>query len=238
VVEPIRLPAPADLARWQRECRSLFGKPNDHLAWAHLDWYNDQGVNRLVVFQMVPLTKASPFMLYLFGEQEPAWRADGTAKGAITTRLGWQLFHTHRAVPMLYWIIQGERGGHKYRFSRREQKALELAGRSGEPPLPGSLPYAPWDTRVVKALKELDRVAFWTKAMDLADRSPDDLDEEMRAAERGMRAQYLDWLERQVDAAADDVSSLTRPLVTDDLVSRDAVPMDADRMRHDYINDV
>ena len=237
-VGPIRLPAPSDLPRWQRECRDLFGQPNAEISWAHLDWYADQGVNRLVVFQMVPLARASFFSLSMYGEAEPEWKADGTAKGAPMTRLGWDLFHREHAVPTVFWIIEGPNGGHKYRFSRRERAMCKLARLPADPPVPGSQPYAPWDNRVITALKAIDRLQFWNKAMDLADRSPEMLDEDEKQAEREMREAYTTWLERQVDAAADSVSSLTRPLVSDDMVSRDVAPIDADRMRHEYIHSV
>lgn len=236
VVAPLRLPAPEDLPRWQRECRSLFGEPNAHIAWAHLDWYDDQGVNRLVVFQMIPLEKASFFELQMFGEEkEPEWKADGTCPGAPMTRLAWNLFHRERALPKVFWIIEGDRGGHKYRFSHRERALLKLAGKPCDPPVPGSLPYAPWDNRVVAALKAIDRLRFWNKAIDLADRTPEMLEADEQEALRQMKDSYLTWLERQVEAKMDEVETFARPIVTDDLVSRDVAPVDADALRAEYV---
>lgn len=228
---PQRLPAPSDLGRWQEECRQLFGQPNEHIAWAHLDWYDDQGVNRLVVFQMVPLAKASAIVLDELTGPEPAWRGDGTAKGATVTRLAWRLFHQYRAVPMMFWVIEGERGGHQRRFSEMQQKLLSLTGLPTHPPVPGSQPYAPWDQRVIHALTQLDRVRAWDKMLDFADQRPEDLDLEMQAAAVAVKTAYLDWLTQQVDAAFDSVDTLMSPVVTSDLLSREARPMDPDAAR-------
>lgn len=226
-----RLPPPSELGRWQEECRALFGGANDHLAWPHLDWYDDQGVNRLVVFQMVPLAKADAITLDALTGPEPEWRANGTAEGAMVTRLAWRLFREHRAVPLLFWIIEGDHGGHQRRFSEHQQRILRMQGLPDHPPVPGSQPYAPWDNRVKDALLLLDKVRAWDKMSDFADRHLDELDLEEQAAAAACKSAYLDWLTGQVDAAFDAVDTLQSPVVTEDLIRRDARPLDVDAMR-------
>lgn len=228
---PQRLPAPSELPKWQEECRRMFGQPNEYIAWAHLDWYDDQGVNRLVVFQMLPLGKASSILLEQFTGPEPEWKDDGTAKGAMVTRLAWKLFKQYRAVPLMFWVIEGSHGGHQRRFSEPQQKLLQLQGLPPHPPVPGSQPYAPWDNRVVTALAAMDRVKAWDKMLDFADQRPEDLDREMQAAAVAMKTAYLDWLTQQVDAAFESVDTLQSPVVTSDLLSRDVAPVDPDAAR-------
>ena len=77
---------------------------------------------------------------------------------AEVTRQEWELYRAHKAVPLLFWIIQGDKGGHKRTFTPREQKEMALAKLPTEPPEPGSLPYADFDQRTLVQLAKRDRL--------------------------------------------------------------------------------
>lgn len=235
-VGPVRLPAPADLARWQAECTELFGVANDHVSWCWLDWYDDQGVNRLVVYQMVPRGKISAVILDALTGPELDWDAEGRAKGAILTRAQWALWKRFGAYAIPYWILQGHAGGHRRRFSATEQRLLRARRQPETPPIAGDLPYAPWDERVKAKLLALDKIRFWEKAIDYADRTAADLDADERQAVLDMRMAYHDWLDSQVGAAVDGLNTWKSPLVSDDMVSRETRPIDVDLARHQFIH--
>lgn len=55
-------------------------------------------------------------------------------------------------------MIQGEQGGHKRWFNQAEQKALRYHGLPSDPPIPGSLPYAPFSPLVLEKVMRYDRL--------------------------------------------------------------------------------
>ena len=77
---------------------------------------------------------------------------------AEVTRQEWQMHREFKAVPKLFWIIQGDQGGHKRHFSPIEQKYLKMLRLPEDPPAPGDLPYAEFDSRVLFQLQRRDRL--------------------------------------------------------------------------------
>lgn len=55
-----------------------------------------------------------------------------------------------------YWVVQGHRGGHKYRHDDTDRRICASLGLPPDPPSPGDLAYAPYDTRVARRLLSLD----------------------------------------------------------------------------------
>jgi hypothetical protein len=70
----------------------------------------------------------------------------------------WRLWREHGVYGIPWWVIQGEHGGHKRWFNQGEKKALRYAKLPDEPPVPGSLPYAPFDGRVLDRVLQYDRL--------------------------------------------------------------------------------
>jgi hypothetical protein len=145
----------------------------------------------------------------------------------------WDLFRSSGCYAQAFWIIQGERGGHKRRFTHIESKLLAARGRPSSPPVPGTLAYAPFDQRVVDKLGPLDQLQFWNRGIDLDERKPDDLDAEMREAAQAARGWLFNWLESQVDAALDSVTTLSNPLEIP--TSPDARFLDRDAARAELV---
>lgn len=141
----------------------------------------------------------------------------------------WDLYRTEHLYGQPYWIVQGERGGHKRRFTQVEQNILKAQRLPSQAPVPGSLPYAPFDQRVLAKLELLDVMTNWNRAIELDERKPDELDAEMREAAKDGRKWLLDWLESQVEAAIDST-----PVTI--ATSRDVAPIDADLEREQLLN--
>jgi hypothetical protein len=70
----------------------------------------------------------------------------------------WHLWHQHGVYGLPWWVIQGNHGGHKRYFSTQEKKALNYQKLPCTPPIPGSLPYAPFDRRVLDRILMYDRL--------------------------------------------------------------------------------
>jgi hypothetical protein len=126
---------------------------------------------------------------------------------AEVTRQEWELFRQHKAIPILYWIIQGKNGGHKRTFSPLEQKLLQLKKLPAEAPNPGSLPYADFDQQVLMQLARRLRIHQSQRFL-----SPLEAERGQQAIE--VRRQILDWLENQVredlEAQPLDISNMKR----------------------------
>lgn len=60
----------------------------------------------------------------------------------------------YQAAP--FWVLQGAQGGHKLQYTTEESTLASGLGMSGKPPVPGALPYAPFDLRVVANLRAYD----------------------------------------------------------------------------------
>lgn len=108
----------------------------------------------------------------------------------------WELYRELRGFATLFWIVQGEHGGHKRSFSPVEVEQLRRMGLPVRPAQAGSLPYAPFDRRVIDQLVRFDRLQ--QKAGDFTKRYGN-----QQAAEEAMeadRAQELATIEAESDA--------------------------------------
>jgi hypothetical protein len=202
---------------WQRELEQLTPR-SDRTTWLQLAWFPGDPwgpVQRWAIYEMVPLPvwdeiirghrakgyKPEEIWEYVILDclRGPHPRELGYydmvlrrfISDSLVTRDEWELFREHNAIPKLYWVIQGENGGHKRTFSKLEQKYLKLAGLPADPPTPGSLPYAPFDRRV------MDQLAWRDRLKALKGKLSDDLD--ARSTEQqAFRTHLVKWLENQM----------------------------------------
>lgn len=102
-----------------------------------------------------------------------------------------------------WWVIQGDRGGHRKLLFDWEKEALELAtgNRHHDVPIAGMLPYAPCDRRVIDWITEYDVLRQWEDAQMLDFTKRTGLDVERYEAERRAKIGPLwgRWLQAQVD---------------------------------------
>lgn len=216
---------------WQARLDGLF-PPSTQVSWLKVYWVSGERtdpVQRWVIFQMTPSERipsaVKPFL-------------DGPAPSKHhripLMREQWDLYHATGCYAQPFWIIQGERGGHKRRFSEVERKLCRAQYLPDLPPVAGALCYAPLDEQVIGKIAPLDQVRFYHRAMELDDRKPEHLEADERSAVLEMRSAYWQWLESQVDRAHESVATLQRPL--DPTTDRDAVPLDYDRARDEFIH--
>jgi hypothetical protein len=76
-----------------------------------------------------------------------------------------------------------------------------MNGGPKDPPLPGDLPYAPVDQRVIDKLYAMDLVRVYNRFLDFTDRKRDQLDAEDEEGRKAMRQRVWGWLESQVSDA-------------------------------------
>lgn len=85
---------------------------------------------------------------------EPVPYAEAS-RGRLRTLGYWE---AHRALLLPVWVVQGENGGHPYRWTEHEKRMLRLEKLPDDEPAPGSLPFHPLDERVIGRLVRFDRM--------------------------------------------------------------------------------
>jgi len=83
-----------------------------------------------------------------------AWKGSDS----LVTLTAWKLFQRTGYVGRPFWIIQGTGGGNKAEFTHEEGLLLEAEGYPPVAPPSGSLPYAPFDQRVISAISRFNRL--------------------------------------------------------------------------------
>lgn len=131
---------------------------------------------------------------------------DGPAPGI--TRQMWELYRKHGAWCRTLWIVQGEHGGHKYRYTDWESRLARLAGLPPQPPAAGDLPYAEpdertWDCLAVYADPTLLKVYRGLTEHGL--RRPGDFDATDKAAAEFAARQVLKSFGAEVAEHADEL---------------------------------
>lgn len=120
----------------------------------------------------------------------------------------WRFWRELGALVNPVWIVQGEGGGHKRRFSGFDELMLRMVRRHPHAPPPGALPYARPDRRTFEALQKGAELARLTKDFD-----PEEFTVRLRRhedsegrfpltdAEQLVRREYESWLDNQLDNA-------------------------------------
>ena len=138
-----------------------------------------QPVHRWMLFQLQPWQFVPSEIRHELRGPHPRTNAElvyrkGTVNGVTSLRPSlsggpcrlidrrtWELHHLYaeRGVlvyPRRFWVIQGPGGGHPWMLDQSDE-ALRLAqGLPGEVPSAGTLPYAPFDQRVLDAITAFD----------------------------------------------------------------------------------
>jgi hypothetical protein len=220
---------------WERALWRL-APPSERLSWLAIGWipYDIEDehaarpalvpIERWAIYQMVP-KRATPPLLWgphqpvIFDRSLKRFLPDPRRPLSLLrenmTRWQWDLYQRTGQYGTLYWIVQGDAGGHRRRFDRVEQKVLQLHHCPVDPPEPGDLPYADVDGRVLAKLEPLERVRGWKQAIDWCDRHPDQLDADMQEAETAFRWQLWQWLESQVTQRVDEGRTQWRQWIDD-----------------------
>jgi hypothetical protein len=120
-----------------------------------------------------------------------------------------------------FWILQGETGGHKLRYTPDEKTIAQSLGMAGDPPSPGSLPYVGWDYRVRDNLLRYDMAQRRFAALNRA--RADERDTVARDARAATEAYLTGAFDRMRDETprnwADNLPRTNRKPVDDSVVS-------------------
>ena len=77
--------------------------------------------------------------------------------GFVNQRM-WEIFQVTGRVSRPIWCIQGHHGGTPMRYQPIERARCIKMGLPQTPPMPGTLPYADFDNRVIEALKQREMI--------------------------------------------------------------------------------
>ncbi len=224
-------------AEWVRELEQ-YAPPQDR--FAHLTLWWEPGspakpIQRWLVCECTPEQFVQDKVRALLAR--PPCQCSYQPEGHLTLCLGCQrprsvfrqfalqYLREKGCLPEAFWIIQGDKGGHKLDFLPHEQEISQwLYGRT-EPPEPGSLPYAPFDQRVIRALRAQDWlnqkwVSYYVARQQNADQ-----------ALRDLRKTILKTVEERLAQAVDEAMPA---LLGADLPKLEEIP-DYERVYDEYI---
>lgn len=205
------MPTPLE---WQEELEALVPR-KEGLSYLKIVWEPGEPwdpAQRWMVYQMLPLG-SNPADHLLgpmlegpnpreFGHYDRVKKRFVRRRGAPMISLRqWLLYRETGMLAQPYWVIQGDRGGHRWDFTKTEK--LIIARKTGqkdvEPPTIGDLPYAEVDNRVFDKLTNLDRLRKDEFAVAFAYRHPELFEAEEERILLRAENDVWRWLESQVD---------------------------------------
>lgn len=218
---------PEVVARWQADLETVVPR-TDRVSWLKIIWQSGfpyEPVQRWELYEMHPASQwgwvpdgirealqgpnpRSVGVWYTGTDGVERWVSD-----SLVSLVQWQLYQETGCYAHRYWIIQGDRGGHRWQWNPAERDYLQ--GLDPDLPAPGSLPYAPYDTRVKAQIVRADRLRQWREALAwdargaVPGRAAQFVDAHKHALRREHRRVMMEWLDEQVSAAVDGVSRTT-----------------------------
>lgn len=118
------------------------------------------------------------------------------------------------------WVLQGDQGGHKRRFTEWESQLSQLAGGPAQPPAPGVLPYCEPDERTWQHLHmyaDPELLAKYRGLVNFGLRRPGDLDPTDAAAAQYAAVQVLKSLGMNAVEHADELAWWLKKIDPSDL---------------------
>ena len=225
---------------WQADLESVVPK-SDRVTWLQLVWQPGmtyEPVQRWELYEMTPNLDAVPLeVLNCLKGPSPRVEGEWVPDPKIPEHLGgkrwlssslvslvqWELFRATGCYGQRFWILQGFRGGHKWKLSDAERNYLAsfgVTGREGKPPdtpRPGDRPYAEWNALAKTQIMRFDRLRKWHLSKSWEDRFVDKTDaglyvqKDRVAEEQKFAKTMLAWLETQIEEAVDDIPRSMMP---------------------------
>lgn len=229
---PLRKLSHADVPRdWETQLAETWPR-HENQTWPKLIWEPgrpwETPVDRWFIYEMIPECAIDPGILEQLQDLSPPqgyWSEEAgefISDGSTITTRAWHLYRETGCWGRPLWVIQGTKGGHKRWFSKTEQQLLKLAGLPTTPPVPGDLPYAPFDNRVVEALMKHDALRDEQgKIRSGLNLTIGGFRARQEAEARLFRVKLLAWLEDQISEM--DPERITKSLQV----------LDAPRSQHD-----
>lgn len=221
---------------WQRELDALC-PPSDNLPRFLLRWEAGESwepIGRWVIWNLMPRhvtheTGRNPFYDAIVAECEGphprstghycapnhctcelktgSWRG-GTTR--IIDRDTWEVYQQTGRYGRRWWVIQGSNGGHRYRLAEWERTIWRTVTHTGDVPVLGELPYAPWDNRVRRHLLGLERTMRWLGVVRYGEKNRHRLDTDEKAEIEMAKSAVGDWMARQMDETWDEYGTLLK----------------------------
>lgn len=223
------------LADWQRQLDELF-PPSEVTSHLKIVWVSGddwevggtwQGVERFYLYEMTPEAFTDPNILFELRDMpRPVVRYDTVMKDVVcddryVTRMQWDLYHETKCWGRPFWVIQGEKGGHKRFLTPLEKQWLTLASLPTEPPWPGTLPYAPFDQRVIRQVVHHDKLRQVGERLMVEKQSQKDKYKALhKQDEENLRRAIVDFLR---DTITIDEGKEVKRAIRDTAVIQDAV---------------
>lgn len=143
---------------WVSALRAISPKSTIH-SWLYLHW--SPAIQRWVLYEMVPVTpierQTSDWVIEELMGPHPDMR-DPTVDPPLCSPFQWEAYRRFGVNARLAWIIEGTTGGHEVVYDQPTKELLKATGRPVDPPKPGSLPYAPFDGRVIRQIVAMDKL--------------------------------------------------------------------------------
>lgn len=177
---------------WREQLHAIT-PPFQRVSWLELFWESGNSgnpVHRWVIYEATPAHAVHPLHREILLE-EPV-------ESAGHQRMLNYFRETGGCLIQPFWVIQGDRGGHKVEFSDAEAKLLYHQGLDYQPPAAGALSYANFDSRVLSQIMRWDKLRRgYATIQEAGKRGEEQL-------ERRFREELLGWLEPQLlEAIAD-----------------------------------
>jgi len=230
-LEPLALQRDIDPA-WEEKLEELTPR-SDRLSYLTIRWHPGsmraarqfQGVTkrraewipveRWIIYNVVPDPRKYPPMLFApfrlselnsEGFCRPVLDLDRKAMDANQ----WAIYQETGRYAQPYWVVQGERGGHKRNYTQVESRISLFHKGPGDPPAMGELCYAEPDTRTWEKLATLDLARMWTHSLALYDRKPELFDQLEQEAMKDYRALLWDWMDEKAYEACSGVADMNQ----------------------------
>lgn len=206
-------------AEWETALRA-FSPISDVVPWLALRWFpmkqkDEYGfvrdAGRWVLYECVSesLAKLADPLTDIFellkGPQPSRIRDPNAAAAKALYASDYQcaMYRKHGVWARNLWIIQGTAGGHPVEYTQQEQKWLQAADQPTDPPALGTLPYAPFDARVIAQMRNRNRLMRLGGSLERLRASGATLTAEWEAAEREFRRQHIAQVEESTAGVAD-----------------------------------
>jgi hypothetical protein len=133
--------------------------------------------------------------------------------GGATRRIDgatWRIYHETGFYATRWWVIQGSRGGHRYRWETTELASVVSSqkGLGAQPPDAGALPYAPFDQRVMRAIRAEKRASDSANALMNLHQRRDALDREDKAEAARVAKALWQWQDEEAEKLWHDGAEL------------------------------
>ena len=211
---------------WEDRLRAMSPKTDTH-SWLLLTWMAKPGhpnTGRWVLYECVPANLVPTEMVTRLSGA-PYWeipKEERPGREALVSPHQWLLWRQHQVWARPFWILQGNDGGTPMAYSELEQKYLKMAGQPTVAPALGALPYAPFDSRVERAILRRDRLVKAGGSIANLRRAAtsEEMKRETEEAEKQYRKAFLQWWGDRLKPQSEFLEWYTRRTEADRTLTR------------------